>query len=112
MSVFCELNIKIGMPTVAQALDNLQSSLPSLKRRGYKCVLIVHGYGSTGAGGAICSAARRWLKSQESMGLIKAVVYGEDFEIFNFKALELKRKYKELESLCRVCNHGVTVVEL
>ena len=37
---------------------------------------------------------------------------GEDFNVFNFKALELKNKYKELEQLFRVCNHGVTVVEV
>ena len=34
------------------------------------------------------------------------------FTLFNFKALELKNKYQELEQLMRVCNNGVTVVEL
>ena len=45
-------------------------------------------------------------------GTIKAVINGEDFNIFNFKALELKDKYRELEKLLKVCNHGMTVVEI
>lgn len=44
--------------------------------------------------------------------MAKTVINGEDFTIFNFKALELKNKYRELEPLLKVCNHGVTVVEL
>ena len=44
-------------------------------------------------------------------GKIKTVINGGDFNVLNFKALELKNKYKELEQLFRVCNHGVTVVE-
>ena len=40
------------------------------------------------------------------------MINGEDFDIFNAKARELKDTYKELEQLLKVCNHGVTVVEL
>ena len=75
-------------------------------------MLIIHGYGSTGKGGAICEKARQWLKAQERNGKVKTVIFGEDFTLFNFKALELKNKYQELEQLMRVCNNGVTVVEL
>ncbi|MCD7724248.1 MAG: hypothetical protein LUI12_01625, partial [Clostridiales bacterium] len=63
-------------------------------------------------GGAICKNARQWLKAQERNGKVKTVIFGEDFSIFNFKALELKNKYRELEPLTRVYNQGVTVVEL
>ena len=67
---------------------------------------------ATGKGGAICEKARQWLKAQERNGKVKTVIFGEDFTLFNFKALELKNKYQELEQLMRVCNNGVTVVEL
>ena len=56
--------------------------------------------------------AREWLKAQERNGKIKTVIFGEDFSIFNFRSLELKNRYHELDSLMKVCNHGVTVVEL
>lgn len=112
MSAYTELNIKEGMPKVADAIDQLKLSLERCRHNKYKCVLVIHGYGSTGHGGAIHDKARQWLKSQERAGKIKSVTFGEDFSIFNFKSLELKNKFQELSPLINVCNHGVTVVEL
>ena len=112
MSAYTELNIKEGMPIVCEAMEHLKTSLDRCRRNKYKCVLIIHGYGSTGKGGAIHDQARQWLKAQERNGKVKSVIFGEDFSIFNFKSLELKNKYHELDPLMQVCNHGVTVVEL
>ena len=109
---YTEINIKQDMPIVADAMDYLKRSLEKLKREKCECVLIIHGYGSTGKGGAIGVKARQWLKAQERGGKVRSVIFGEDFSIFNFKALELKNKYRELEQLMTVCNNGVTVVEL
>ena len=109
---YTEINIKQGMPIVADAMDHLKSSLEKLKREKCECVLIIHGYGSTGKGGAIAEKSRQWLKAQERGGKVRSVIFGEDFNLFNFKALELKNKYRELEPLMKVCNNGVTVVEL
>lgn len=109
---YTEINIKQDMPLVADAMRYLQDSIVKPKRDKCQCVLIIHGYGSTGKGGAICEKARQWLKAQERNGKVKTVIFGEDFTLFNFKALELKNKYQELEQLMRVCNNGVTVVEL
>ncbi len=107
-----EVNIKEGMPFVADAMERLKRALGDLKRQKVGCAVIIHGYGSTGKGGAICEKARQWLKAQERSGQIKTVIFGEDFTIFNFKALELKNKCRELEPLLSVCNNGVTVIEL
>lgn len=112
MSAYTELNIKEGMPLASEAMDHLKNSLNRCRRNKYKCVLVIHGYGSTGKGGAIHDKARQWLKAQERNGKVKTVIFGEDFSIFNFKSLELKNRYLELEPLMTVCNHGVTVVEL
>ncbi len=100
------------MPTVAEAMDYLRESLSRFKNDKFQCVLIIHGYGSTGKGGTICKTARQWLKAQERNGKIKAVIFGEDFTIFSSKALELKNKFAQLEPLTRMCNNGVTVIEL
>ena len=112
MSAYTELNIKEGMPPVYEAMDYLKNSLDRCRRNRYKCILVIHGYGSTGKGGVIHDKARQWLKAQERNGKIKSVIFGEDFSIFNFKSLELKNRYHELDQLMKVCNHGVTVVEL
>ena len=109
---YTEINIKEDMPVVADAMRYLQDAIARLKRDKYDVVLIVHGYGSTGKGGVICAKARQWLKAQERGKKVKQVFYGEDLTIFNFAALALKNKCRELEPLFRVCNNGVTVVEL
>ena len=112
MAVYKEINLEEGKPKVDDAMSLLKTSVLLSKQNKIKCLLVIHGYGSSGKGGAICKKARQWLDAQVKNGLLKAVVYGEDFSVVNFKALELKNKYKELEQLLRVCNHGVTVVEL
>ena len=109
---YTEINIKQGMPLAADAMRYLQDSITRFKHDKYNVVLIVHGYGSTGKGGVICEKARQWLKAQERSGRVKQVIFGEDFTQFNFNALALKNKCLELEPLLRVCNNGVTVVEL
>ena len=109
---YTEINIKQDMPIVADAMRYLQTSIERLKREKYGVVLIIHGYGSTGKGGAIHDKARQWLKAQERNGKIKSVIFGEDFTLFNFDALALKNKCRELEPLLKICNHGVTVIEL
>ena len=109
---YTEINIKQDMPIVADAMRYLQTSIERLKREKYNVVLIIHGYGSTGKGGAIHDKARQWLKAQERNGKIKKVIFGENFTLFNFEALALKNECHELEPLLKICNHGVTVIEL
>ena len=100
------------MPTSADALKLLKASIANAKSWNVGCLYVIHGYGSSGKGGVIREKVRQWLHAQERNGSVKAVINGEDFTIFNFKALELKNTYKQLEQLLNVYNHGVTVVEL
>ena len=109
---YTEINIKQDMPLVADAMRYLQDSIVRLKRDKYECVLIVHGYGSTGKGGAIRDKARQWLNAQKREGKIKHVINGEDLDIFNLDALDLKARHRELAAYFKVCNHGVTVIEI
>lgn len=103
-----EINVEHGF-TSDEAVAYVKQVLSNSKKT---CIYIIHGYGSSGKGGIIRQKVRSFLNVQLKNGKIKAVVNGEDFNIFNFKALELKNKHKELEQLFRVCNHGVTVVEV
>lgn len=103
-----EINVEHGF-TSDEALVYIKQVVLSNKKT---CIYIIHGYGSSGKGGVIRQKVRSFLNAQVKNGKIKTVINGEDFNVFNFKALELKNKYKELEQLFRVCNHGVTVVEI
>ena len=111
-SKYKEINLEEGMPTVDEAMSYLKMSITLCKQNKIACLAVIHGYGSSGKGGAIRTKARQWLNAQVRNGTIKAVINGEDFDIFNFKALELKDKHSELKKLLKVCNHGMTVVEI
>ncbi len=95
-----------------EAMSYLKMSITLCKQHKISCLALIHGYGSSGKGGAIRTKVRQWLNAQVRNATIKAVINGEDFDVLNFKALELKGKYKELEKLLKVCNHGMTVVEI
>ena len=110
MSNYAEINIKENMPTVNEAMDVLRKYVEGCKRG--KCVVIVHGYGSSGKGGAIRTKARQWLEAQQKVGKIKTVIKGEEISVFNFAALDLKKKHRELDAYFKVCNHGITVIEI
>ena len=112
MSKYKEINLEEGMPTADEAMSYLKMSITLCKQNKIGCLAIVHGYGSSGKGGVIRKKTRQWLNAQVRNGTIKAVINGEDFDVLNFKALELKGKYRELEKLLKVCNHGMTVAEL
>ena len=106
------INLEEGMPLGDEAMDMLKNKINRCRQNKFKCLYIIHGYGSSGRGGVIREKVRQWLHAQARNGTVKAIINGEDFDIFNAKARELKSTYKELEQLLKVCNHGVTVVEL
>ena len=112
MNKYKEINLEEGMPTVDEAMSYLKMSITLCKQNRIGCLAVIHGYGSSGKGGVIRVKARQWLNAQVRNGTIKTVINGEDFDVLNFKALELKSKYGELEKLLKVCNHGITIVEI
>ena len=112
MSAYKEINLEQGMPTVEEAMGYLKVALKLCAQNKIGCMVVIHGYGSSGKGGTIRLRARQWLNAQAKKGAVKKVINGEDFSVVNFDALALKSKYRELDKLLKVCNHGVTVVEL
>jgi len=112
MNTFAELNLEEDMPTVNAAMCFLKRALDLHKSYHHECVLVIHGYGSSGKGGAICAQAHQWLRAQERKGKLKTVIFGENFSIFDSKSRELKKRFRELAPFADSYNHGVTIVEL
>jgi len=112
MKTFKEVNLEAGRPYVADAISHMRSEINKSKKNGGGCILFIHGYGSSGVGGGIGVECRNVLDKMKSTNTIKNYIKGEDFTLFNFDALALKNRYKELTKLLDVCNHGVTVVEI
>jgi hypothetical protein len=104
-----EVNLERGNPTVDVAMRKLVNELSTAKGAGYKAVVLVHGYGSTGTGGAIKIATKVKLKDSSLIGIVKEYVGGE-FWINEKKVfLETCSQLKDFERYVEG-NKGVTVV--
>lgn len=107
------LNLKAGMPTVEQAKQRLLESLYAPRGAVGPVVKIIHGYGSTGKGGAIRTAIREQMAEWQRAGKVLRVVPGENWSIFDAASQDLRQRYAFLakdEDLDRG-NAGMTIVE-
>ena len=78
-----ELNLEQGMPTVDTALRWLEAELTAARKMGRPALKLIHGYGSSGRGGKIRTACRKYLREQAEAGRVRLVIRGEDFSIFS-----------------------------
>ena len=69
------------MPTVEQARLRLEHELQVARHSGYHAVKIIHGYGSSGAGGALRTELQKTLRRAARIGAIRAVIAGEDWRV-------------------------------
>lgn len=90
-----EINVENGF-TSDDTIAYVKQVISNSKKT---CIYIFHDYSSSGKGGVIRQKVRSFLNAQVKNGKIKTMINGEDFNVFNFIALELKNKYKELEQL-------------
>lgn len=106
-----EVNLEYGNPTADTAVKNMVSQLGTCKGQGYKAVILIHGYGSSGVGGVIKAAVRSKLKEPGLGGIVRLSCGGEHWY----------EKKREFLGICRSLsdyqrridgNQGVTVVIL
>lgn len=108
------INLEIGMPTVEEAMAKLERELNFARSRGIRMIQIIHGYGSSGYGGAIKEACRKYLRQKFTEGKLKTFIPGEDYSISNPRYKELADRYpilKQSEKFDRK-NLGITLIEL
>jgi DNA-nicking Smr family endonuclease len=72
------VNLKAGLPRVEEALGRLRSALQEARMRGDRVLKLIHGYGSSGKGGRIRDAVRRYLAGSRRRGAIADYVPGEE----------------------------------
>ncbi len=77
------INLEAGMPTVETARMRLLGELQTAKVTGNRVLKIIHGYGSSGKGGAIKAEVGRILLQKKREGTIRDFVKGEDFTPFS-----------------------------
>lgn len=108
------INLEDGMPTVEQARLRMNHELHMARRERVAAVKLIHGYGSSGAGGALRVELQKELRAALRNGEIKAFVAGEDWRISDETTWALLKKFPEWKGdgdLGRG-NQGISVVLL
>jgi len=106
-----EVNLERGGPTVETAMRNLINELSTAKRAGYKAVVLVHGYGSSGTGGAIKIAVKQKLKERSLSGVIRDFTGGEEWLNRKREFIEICSQLKDFNTYIDG-NKGITVILL
>ena len=107
------VNLEEGRPFVEEALHRMDRQLYEARTKGISVVRLIHGYGSSGAGGAIKRAVRKELESALQHGSIKHYVSGEDYQHSEI-GRNLRSRFSELKEDLRTDqgNPGITLVEV
>ena len=106
------VNLKSDMPEVREALQRLNREILSARQNKITLLKLVHGYGSTGAGGDIRIAVQRQLVEMAKNGEIHGCIFGEDWsksDAATWKLLQSNNELKSDPDLGRG-NRGITIV--
>ena len=79
-----------------EALRRLEAELEAARHMNTPLLKLIHGYGSSGKGGRIRTASRKYLLAQQEKGRIAAVVPGERFTIFDEATRRALQQYPHL----------------
>jgi len=106
------VNLELGMPTTHEALVRLSAELDAARREGCTMLKLVHGYGSSGAGGDIRIAVQKRLYEMAQSGQIRACIYGENWSKADDQTWKLLASHPELkqDSDLGRGNRGITIV--
>lgn len=108
------VNLESGMPTVEVARNRLINEIQTAKMRGDKALKVIHGYGSSGKGGAIKVDIQKFLSQKLRSGGIRGYVKGEDFSPFSEASRRITNRLPELTKDRDYSrgNDGITIVLL
>lgn len=114
MSTVRTFNVEAGLPALDEARRLVIEEIKRAKREGARVLKVIHGYGSSGKGGALCVGLRKSFGLRKKEGVIRDFVAGEDFTIFNGTVLALLEAVPELRADpdLSATNEGITVLWL
>ena len=102
------------MPTVEQARLRMEHEIHVARQSGYHAVKLIHGYGSSGVGGALRTEMQKDLRSWAQNGTIRAWIAGEDWRISDKVTWALLKRFPEWkqDSDFGRDNRGISIVVL
>ena len=108
------INLEEGMPSVPQARARLARELRTASQSGAGMLKIIHGYGSSGAGGDLRIALQSTLRQMKDRGEIRECIFGENWRKSDEPTWSLLKQFPDLKhdhDLGR-SNKGITIVVL
>ncbi|HEY5565497.1 MAG TPA: hypothetical protein VIL33_07895, partial [Rhodothermia bacterium] len=108
------INVKLEDVPAENAADRMESMVGNAKAAGSKVVILIHGYGSAGRGGATRDAVRGRLARLLSERRVRTIIFGEDFGPSNDEAIRLASEHPALLAphVFGAGNEGVTIIRL
>jgi hypothetical protein len=102
------------MPAVHEALQRLEREIALARQQKHSLLKVIHGYGSTGAGGDIRMAVQRRLHELVEAGQIRGCIFGENWSKTDEATWRLLQAQSELKSDSDLGrrNQGITVALL
>jgi hypothetical protein len=106
------VNLKSDLPQVHEALQRLERELAVARKERTVLLKLIHGYGSTGAGGDIRIAVQKRLHEMAQNGQIRCCIFGENWSKSDDQTWKLLQANPELkgDSDLGRRNRGITVV--
>lgn len=104
------VNLEKGRPLVSDALKRLAMELEAGVRTGCRAMVFIHGYGSSGKGGAIKEAVRHQLESARSQKVVHEVLPGEECGKRSGQARQFLKRFPLLAEYVQRANPGITLV--
>jgi len=89
MALIRTFNVEAGLPSLDEARRMVIEEIKRAKRDGARVLKVIHGWGSSGKGGVLCSGLRKSFVLRKKEKVIKDFINGEDFSIFNDTTLSL-----------------------
>ena len=108
------VNLEEGLPTVERARLRLEHELDRAHRAGCPALKLIHGYGSSGTGGALRTELQKDLRRAVDDARLRAFIAGEDWRISNEATWALLQRFPEWkqDSDLGRGNRGISIVVL
>lgn len=108
------LNVKEHNTSPDYAVHILDMEIKQAGPQNIGAIIVIHGYGSSGRGGAMKQQIHAYLEQQKKFGKIKDFVKGEQWSDSNEIVPAMKKQFDELilNSQISNLNSGVSVVWL
>src|SRR5512140_1430821 len=92
------INLEAGSPSLDEARRRLLSATEAARQEGVPVLKVIHGWGSSGAGGILCAGIRRSLRLRLKEGRALTVIPGERFSSDAVDARELLQRHPWLRA--------------